>query len=206
MEGRGSAPPPPGSRFKGERRISAATGQPRQPPRPCANPPPPGSEKRFLRGNSNFVKEGNGHCWYANPWILDPLPLPLPPSETSLPVPQGVDTRSYLCVPSFLIWKGQLFRVELRSGGPSLAIRWSATAAVRPAGQRPQCERRAAVDTHTRSEGGPTWGAVRGTDSRSPPPPAEHAARRRSAVVYWTRGHCQIPQTCSCGSVSESRS
>ena len=28
-------------RFKGERPIGAATGQQSQPPRPCANPPPP---------------------------------------------------------------------------------------------------------------------------------------------------------------------
>ena len=36
-------------RFKGERPIGAATGQQSQPPRPCANPPPPrGSRKMEL--------------------------------------------------------------------------------------------------------------------------------------------------------------
>ena len=87
-------PPCHGRRFKGERPIGAATGQQSQPPRPCANPPPPPKTKRTIVGKTEIYRREN----LIQPFLVHKLlgPRPPAPSDTSLiysPPPQPWGTR-----------------------------------------------------------------------------------------------------------------
>ena len=68
-------------RFKGERPIGAATGQQSQPPRPCANPPPPPNGIIRIKAPSHVTADGDNEV--DRPASVGLHMHPLYPSRTT---------------------------------------------------------------------------------------------------------------------------